>query len=62
MIERGDSCAAGVDPLGRLCQLSWITHEHDISSSRADGERVRQRILSGLVNNEEVQRLIELLA
>jgi hypothetical protein len=51
-----------VDTLDGLGQLHWIANQHEILGAGRRGNRIRQRDLSGLVDEQEVESFSMLLA
>ena len=54
--EHGGAATRGVRPLDDLVELLRVADEHDVPRRRAHRERVRERNLPGLVDEEVVER------
>lgn len=60
VLEDRGAGARGVDGLRDLRELQRIAQEHQIARARADRQGVRQRDLTGLVDEQVVQRAVQL--
>ena len=54
--------AGRVDGLGDLRELLRVAEEHEVASGRAHGERVGERELARFVDEQIVERAVELRA
>ena len=58
--EHGGAAAGGVRPLDHLVELLRVADEHEVPRGRAHRERVGERDLAGLVDEEVVERAVVL--
>ena len=58
VFERGDACARRMRARGGLAELLGIADEHEVARGRANRDDVGERHLSGLVDEEVVERLL----
>src|SRR5438552_1285760 len=58
-----DRCASisGVNSLRDLGELEGITKQDEVAGGGSNGQRVRERYLAGLVDEEVVERLVHVL-
>ena len=56
VLEHGGAAAGGVRALDHLVELLRVADEHDVPRRRAHRERVGERNLPGLVDEEVVER------
>ncbi len=62
VLERRDPAALRVAPLLRLLELLRVAEQHERPAGLGDGQRVGERHLPGLVDEEDVDALEHLLA
>jgi hypothetical protein len=62
VFEHRHACAGRMNRLGNLRELLRITEQNHVARARAHRERVRQRDLTGLVDEQVVERAVHLLA
>ena len=60
MRERGCIRTHRVLAFADLCELRWVAEQHDVLRACRDRKRIRERDLSGLVDEEVVQLAVVL--